>query len=109
MTTSPKDSAASRDWSATDISIFNEMSAGPSPTDIAISDHLCDGYAPLAGLAPGSTEAQERQRDAVEKTGYPQKQFLCAMARGTSRRGGLCVLLRLVLMDSMVLFIEMVG
>ena len=49
------------------ISISDNLSAGPSPTDIAISDHPCDGYAPLDGLAPGSREAQERQRETVEK------------------------------------------
>jgi len=75
MTTSPKDSTASRDWAGTDISISDNLSAGPSPTDIAISDHPFDDYAPLDGLAPGSREAQERQSETVEKLNLPLEIF----------------------------------
>jgi len=81
MTTSSKNFAASRDWADTDISISDEPH-GAQTTDIAITDRIFrsfDGfdevpdadYAPLEGLAPGSREAQERQRKTVEKLNFP--------------------------------------
>lgn len=81
MTTSPKDSAASRDWAGTDISISDEMSTGPSPTDIAIADARLvrlgleevwnADYASVEGLASGSVDAQVLQRDTIDTLRLP--------------------------------------
>jgi len=63
-----------------DISISDTLEQ-PQATDIAISDYLLDlhgfeavphaQYAPLDGLAPGSAEAQARQRQLVERIKLP--------------------------------------
>jgi len=71
----------------TDISI-TDVPHGTQTTDIAISDERYEGmlevkdakYAPLDCLAPGSREAQQRQRDTLEKIGYPIE--LCSKVVG---------------------------